>query len=427
MTKQLDSVTRNWIVVTGGSFARLGLGFVTSVVIARSLGPEAFGVFAVLATTATIAGAVGDLGLTNAAVRRITSALSRDAGRAAQIWAVYFWARLLAVGIVALLGIALAGPISRLIFSRPDDSNLLRYAFAGIIATGVSGTATAVLQATGRFGRLSGVMLANAGLTLIMAIALAYTQQLTLYTAILVLGIATSLVSFALGYRLLPGNWPLGVPGRAAFRQHGSDLMRFGYWLWVGGILSILATQLDVLLVNEWSVPATVGVYSLAVSLASRVEVINHSLYTVLLVSASTLDTPAEIRRYVRSGLLRSAVISLALLPMIPLAGPFIATFYGSEYERAADLFQSLLGVTVLNLLLTPILLLGFTFDRPGLIAATDAARVLTLVGAGLLLIPIFGVTGAIVAKLLASVAGGCVLLVLLARRPLGQRPVQAD
>jgi hypothetical protein len=34
----LDTVTQGWLVVTGGSVARLGLGFIASIIIARSLG-----------------------------------------------------------------------------------------------------------------------------------------------------------------------------------------------------------------------------------------------------------------------------------------------------------------------------------------------------------------------------------------------------
>lgn len=411
-----DTVTRDWLVVTGGSFSRLALGFIASIIIARSLGPSAFGVYAVLATSAAITGAIGDFGLTNAAVRRIVAARQREPQRAAQIWSTFFWARLLAVAGVVTLGILFAAPISRYIIGLPQESNLLRLALIGVAATALSGTVTALLQATGHFGRLAAVMLANAALTVMLAAALAQTHQLTLYTALVVLGIGTSIVSFIFGYRLLPGAWPLNLPDRETFRHDGVDLARFGAWLWIGGILSVMAAHIDLLLVNHWTLPATVGAYSLAVSLATRVEVVNHSLYTVLLVSASRIDTPAGIRHYVRSGLLRSAIICLALVPLILLAGPFIGTFYGAAFEPAVRLFQSLILVTILNILLTPLLMLAFTLDQPRLIAVTDSARVVTLLGAGIILVPAFGVSGAIAAKLVAALAGGVILAGLLHR-----------
>ena len=49
MSVRLDTITRGWAVLTGAEAVRLVLGLVASLVIARALGPEMFGVYAVLA------------------------------------------------------------------------------------------------------------------------------------------------------------------------------------------------------------------------------------------------------------------------------------------------------------------------------------------------------------------------------------------
>jgi O-antigen/teichoic acid export membrane protein len=429
LTWILDPVTRGWLVLSSGSVVRLGLGFIASVVIARALGPAAFGVYAVLATVAALGGALADLGLTTAAVRRLAPILESDHERAMVVWRVFFWLRLLVTGALVAVGVAVAGPLASFLFDDPGRSGLLRLALLGIAATALSGSVTGMLQATGHFGRLSAVLIANSGLTALLAIALATSGQLTIATALLVLGIGTSLVSFALGYRLLPGHWPLRLPGSESFSRDGMDLIRFGTWLWLGGVFSLLALYLDVLLVNHWAAAATVGTYALAVNLAVKVEVVNHSLYTVLLPDASRLRAGLDVRDYLRRSLLRSGAIGLALLPLIPLAGPLITTIYGNNYAGAVGLFQGLLAIGILNVLVMPVMMLAFTYDRPRLVALGDGVRVATLVIAGIVLIPAVGVNGAVVAKLLAALLGSGIVIFLLVRhaRAVAQRAVEID
>src|SRR5439155_26652966 len=86
----IDPVTRGWAVVTSAGVVRLGLGFVASLVIARALGPAAFGVYAVLAATVGIVGTVAEGGLTEAAVLRI-SAVGQASPDQARQRARSFW------------------------------------------------------------------------------------------------------------------------------------------------------------------------------------------------------------------------------------------------------------------------------------------------------------------------------------------------
>lgn len=413
----LDPATRNWLVVVAGSGARLALGFVASVAIARSLGPAAFGVFALLGAVANVAGAGADLGLTDAAVKRIASVWPDHPAQARERSQVFFWLRTGAVVPVVAGGSLLAGLLAREGLVRPATAALLPLALLGVAATALSGAVSALLQATGRFGRLAVVALMNAGLTVILAIALTLAGQLTLVTALVVLGIGTSLASFAVGRRLLPDRWRLHVPARAALASEGRPLLRFGRWLWVANVFAMLTAQFDVLLVAHWSDSATVGAYALALNLATKADVVNSSLYTVLLPAASSLNGAGAVRRYARQSLLRSTLIGLALLPAMPLSGFLIPFCYGPAYAPAITLFRGLLGVVIFDAFTTPLLLLSYHFNRPKLLAAAEVLRAGMLLLAGAALIPATGAPGAIVAKLAAKLAGAGLTLAALTRR----------
>jgi O-antigen/teichoic acid export membrane protein len=287
----------------------------------------------------------------------------------------------------------------------------------------MSGALSALFQATGHFGRVIVISLTNAGLTTLLAAFLVLVDRLTLGTALVVLGIGTSLASFAVGYALLPRPWRLSIPSMHTLQSEGFPLFKFGRWLWVAALFAMLTAHFDVLLVNQWAAPATVGAYALALNLATKADIVNHSLYTVLLPAASALDGKGAVNRYVRQGLIRGVFISLPLLCLIPLARPFIQFFYGPAYAPAIALFQQLLAVVLLDVFTTPFLLLTFSFNRPKLLAMAEALRAVTLVLVAAWLIPTIGPSGAIIAKFGAKVAGAALLLVVLIRQSSYNNP----
>jgi O-antigen/teichoic acid export membrane protein len=398
----------------------LAFGFVASVLIARTLGPTDFGVFAVLGAIGNIAGAIVDPGLTGAAVRGIAAAWPDQPDVARNRASVFLWLRVAAALVAVTLVAALANPLARVLLGSEDRDSVLVLALLGVAATATSGALGALLQATSHFARLGMVLLANSVLTALLAIGLAAVGWLNLVSALAVLGIGTSLVSAAVALLLLPIDARPGYPSWSSLRVEGSSFLRFGRWLWLGDSLAMLASQLDVLLVQWLIGPGVVGPYALALNLAAKVDVVNHSLYTVLLPAASSLRDAASVQQYVRRGLLRSAWITLALIPAFPIAAPFIAFFYGVDFAQSVGLFQAMLGVAIFDVWTTPLLLLAFPADRPRLLAAADTVRVGVLVLAGRALIPTIGPRGAVIARLASKVGGAALVLLALRRLSTG-------
>jgi len=402
--------------VTSAGVVRLGLGFIASLVIARALGPNDFGVYAVLAATVGIVGGLAEGGLTEAAVLRISAVWSVEGQTAVERARVFFWLRLGLAAIVVSAGCLVASVISRQMLNV--DEILLRWALLGIVATAASGAVSAMLQATGAFGRMSSLTLANTGLTALLAIGLAIGSRLDLLAALILLGIGTSLATFLLGLATLPPGWTLRLPSVQQLKNEAKELVRTGRWLWLASAFAMLTANAEVLLLNRWAALPLVGAYALALNLASKADVVNHSLYTVLLPGVSTLRERGALSGYTRRGLLRSGLIGLGLVLLIPLAEPFIVLFYGADFGPAVTFFRLLLGVMVLDVLLTPFLLLPLAYRQPRLLAAADATRAITLVVVAVAAIPIYGAFGAIAARLAARLAGaGLVLGALWLRR----------
>jgi O-antigen/teichoic acid export membrane protein len=404
----VDSISRAWAVVTSAEVARLGFGLVASFVVARSLGPADYGVYAVFAAAVGILGALAEGGLSEAAVLRLARGGLPHSARA------FVWLRIgLAVAVVALLCL-FAAPLAAYVLHIPDDGTLTRLALLGIVATACSGALSVLLQAAGRFGQMSALTLFNTALTAGLAVALALVGALNLLSALLVLGIGTSLATAALGYRLLRAD--LRAPSGGVLRGEASALLRVGRWLWVASVLAMLAANLDVLIVNRFVAPEVVGAYALAVSLASKASVVNHSLYTVLLPSVGQLSDADSMRRYLRQSLVRSGAVALLLVVCVPLAAPFVLIVYGADFAPAIPLLQLLLGVVIFDVLATPVVLLPLAYGRPRQMAAADALRAAVLAGVALALVPTVGAFGAVAARLAARVSGALLVIWLVVR-----------
>jgi O-antigen/teichoic acid export membrane protein len=414
----LDPITRGWAVVTSAGVVRLGLGFVASLVIARALGPADFGVYAVLGATVGIVGSLAEGGLTEAAVLRISAVWPGSASVAMHRARAFWWLRLLLAGSVVAVGCLVAREIST--YFLQVDEGLLRWALLGIVATAASGGVSAMLQATGAFGRMSSLTLFNTGLTAVLALLLVIIGRLDLLAALVVLGIGTSLATFVLGRRLLPPGWRLSPPAADEVRHEARLLFRTGRWLWLASLFAMLTANAEVLLLNRWAALPLVGAYALALNLATKADVVNTSLYTVLLPGVATLDDGGKVAAYVRRGIVRSGLIAIGLLVLIPISEPLIVFIYGAAFEQAAFFFRLLVGVAIFDVLLTPFLLLPLAYRQARLLAAADALRAVTLVVVALGLIPSYGAAGAIVARFLARVAGAALVLgALYVRKPL--------
>jgi O-antigen/teichoic acid export membrane protein len=404
----VDQATRDWAIVAGGQVARMVLGLVPSVLIARALGTADFGVYGVLAATSNITGVIADLGLTATAARHIAAVWPAEPVTAQQQGRVFFWTRLILAVVILSLGLLLAGPLAhRVLRLATDQATLaLRLALLSVGATALSGAMTGLLQASRQFKQLTLVSLFNTGLTAILAIGLTLAGRLDLILALVILSIGASLATFIVGRRLLPRPFDLQLPPGDVWQSEGRRFLRFSRWIAMSNILAVLTAQLDILLLNRWGTPASVGIYFLALNLVAKTDIVNQSQYTVLLPTASALQSTADVRAYLRQALKRSLSLTLALLPLFFLVTPFVHLFYGPAFALAAPLFRLLLAVVIFDAFTIPVILLAFPLNKPRLLAAADALRAGALIGGALWLIPIYGPVGVIAAKGVAKVIG---------------------
>jgi O-antigen/teichoic acid export membrane protein len=409
-------VTSDLLVTAGSRWVQIVVGLVGSVVSARVLGPTEFGLFGLVISIIMVIGTIADAGLTYSAIRLIARDLDHDVNKSHVVARAYFRLRVLSGSTMAIAGILMSGPLAWLL-GYPELVPYLQWGFLTLFSLSLSSYPNTVLVALARFRQLGITGILNAVITVAGILALYFSGVLTLGTLV-AWNVVLPLVSSIPAWLAVPHEWRpwrLWKVGGIALRSEAlHELVTFGKWIGLSLVGTMLVTQGDVLLLGKLSTPAAVGVYSVALALASRLDTVNQSLFTIMMPRASRLTGRANIRLYWRQVALGSGGLAVGLGVLAVIAQPIIIWLYGERYEDSAGLFLALLVVVLFDLATSSLFLLVFPLNRPRLLAAADWLRVAVFGLAGFLLIPIYGAFGAVAARFLARVTGTALTLLNL-------------
>jgi O-antigen/teichoic acid export membrane protein len=397
------------------------LALVGNIASARVLGPDDLGRFALVMAVITICGTLADLGMTYTAVKFIAQYVEERESTARRVARVYFVAKLLTGAVATLVVFLLAEPIALGVLNTPDLVPYLQLGAFTLIALGISSYPTTVLVGIGKFGWLGLAGVLNAAITLAGILLLLATNNLDL-GGLVMWNVALPLVSTLPAWFFIPAGW---LPWRWAKQAGYGDekeahtglarrMFDFSKWILFSNLGSIIVTQGDLLLLGRLADPSAVGVYSVALALAMRLDVLNQSIFMVMMPRASQLSGQAEMKGYLRNVLRGTWRVAAVLGVAVILAQPVIGLLYGEEYAAVAPLFLALLVVVLFDLVTSPLLLVAFPLNKPRVLAITDWLRVVVLGVAGAILIPVYGGFGAAAARLLARVTGTGVALMVL-------------
>lgn len=382
--------------------------------VARRLGPDGYGLISLVLAVVGITLTVADLGLRYAAVRTLARDLAVDPDGSARVAASYL-SLLVSINVVAtVIAVAVAYPLSEYLLSRPDAALPFRLAMMGAVPTAFSGAVAVMLQARRQFWRLAATQALTATSTLVGVGLLLELDGLTVQSVI-VLGVLAPLIGAAVAVGGIPRAWMAPIGEWPVMRRDWGELFRFSKWLWLSAVFSLLASQLDLLLVNRWTTAQAAGVYALAFNLANRLDILNQTRFTVRMPVVSALRTRDSMLAYAREALTRGAALGVLLVATAAaVARPFIVGVYGAQYAESVPVFLVLLATVLVDFVTTPLLILGFPLNAPRTLAASDVIRVVVLGLVAVWLVPQTGLIGAAVARLAGKVAGAVFTLTIL-------------
>ena len=390
---------------------------ITSVAVARLLGPSGTGTVALAVTLVAVGTTVFSLGLRSGVIYRV----SRGA------WAPRAAARAAAASALAL-GTA-GGLIGLGFYALTSGSVLEGMSPAMAIATFASLPfalawlfLAAVALAVDRYEAYGAITIVQPAAQVVLAVTLAATT-----------GTLGAVIGFAASQVVAAGAAVVLVRGRdahagAAVEHQAEELRaaaRFGLLSWGSEVLQNLNYRLDLFVLNGFGVTADVGVYSVALTVTSFAWILPSALQTVIFPRTARLDTDAEpgtggltevevaASRGTRQTVLLLIPTALALLFALLVLVPLL---YGSKFHRTTELGLILVPGTLALGLARVLVAVTSGRGRPeyslyGRLIDMPITAVLYLT-----LIPAHGATGAAIGSTISYALTGVISFVFFRR-----------
>lgn len=405
IAKKTTSLTRGSVVLTASRFVTVGLGYALNVFLARELGPELFGLLAVIITVL----AWFELFVAEALPLWVMRVVD-SAGDGALIPRVYLLAQIgLSVALGALFFIA--APLLANVFGQPDEVLLFRIAaldlplfalyslFTGVLMGGRAYMQQASAEISYYVAKLIGtVLLVGAGLAVLGAILGSIGAS-----------VAGAIVAFALIAWRFRGRKLIDSSPAHPARAHGGALL--------GSIVPavLVLSQSLVLSADLWIVkavlPAADAGFYRAAGLFAHVPIALSSgivwgLYAAYSDAHRREDT-ARMRHYVNQATrLLVAAGGAWIAIVVPTAGALLGLVFSPQYAAGATVLAILgtaTGIGILGIAMAPLLLIEG--HARGVLAAALSLVVAELVVAPIVT-PRLGTTGAALTVLAVYVIG---------------------
>lgn len=403
-----SSPLRSAALIAASTYVSTALGFIVSIVIARSLGPHDYGQYAYLVWLSGFLVTIGNHGLSISGIRFISESIGR--GELNEARNTHRWLR--QQQLASVVGVLFIFSCSTYFFKPAgwmESTELL----LGVIFTSVAGKAFYIFNISIAKGykKFSIESWSN------MIMSIAYTGG----AAILALG-HTSLMGFAIFFSAISMAHVVVVA--LFFRKEGiqagssscspellSRIKPHLLWTVVLVVVVTLSNKtLETLLLSSLTGPAEVGYFSIAAALTrGGVDLLSSALTTMLMPMMGHAYGEGGIRRV--NVLLSNSLRYFTFLGLI-LAGVGalwsemgVLMMYGPKYAPVIDVLRVMMLIGGLTLTEGAFGSLLSTTDNQKLRAQISILSVIVSIVASVTMVPLYGLEGAVISHAITRIS----------------------
>ena len=376
----------------------IGVSLLTSALLARALGPQGRGVFAIASAMGALGLQFGNLGLHSSNTYTVAREPHRLPGLIANsLWVSFVFGTFLALATqgVVMLWPGLANiPTYALFLAVVGIPFLLANMLLQNLFIGLDR-----IRVVNQFDVATKICLALLTFVLIVFRAVSVGSVLLLNALLVVAGFVWLI------RRILPlvENHPLKY-SNALFREN----LRYGFKAYLAALFMFMVLRADIFLVQHYLGFRAVGNYSLAVTIADMVMLFPTILGTLLFPRLSAMTNETERKAFMQKALVGIGAIIAVVVVLLGFSARWLVPLvYGTDYLGAVPALVWLLP-GILALALNTILMNYFASQGMPLFAVLSPfAAMVTNILLNLKLIPLFGIVGA---SLSSSIAYGMML-----------------
>lgn len=405
----MKALSQQTALVFAGKMTGACLGFVMSLLVARWMGPEEFGLFSLFIVILIFGNDVLGDGLSPGVVRFYSLYRRTDPLKAAEVLTNALALRLLLGIPVVAVGVAVGAQYAERVFHSRSYVVPVVLGLVGSLGAALWSFNLSVWQAREEFGTY-GVMVALVNVLRVLSLPVLFVG------GFLTLGGIMGAHVFVYFLCAISGIWVLRGH-LAQVRVNGAllrELFRFSKWPAMASLCFILQVNLGVPVLSYFVDAREAGLYGAGSSLLMGVDFLTVSLLTTLLPKVSQLSGLQQCRSYVQRSFPAYALIAVALLPLLFFARPLVLGLFGSAYEGTIDVFQILFVGTLGTLVTHPLYLVLYTMNRPQLHTLSGIVALVAWVLAAVWLIPQFGAVGAAWTTLFSRLVQSLMIVAIL-------------
>lgn len=407
LTMALPRFARNTLHSSlAGAFTAIG-GLLSVVIVARTLGPDGAGNVALGIWIVGVLVTICDLGLPITVARFVPDLEARDEHEAAESFAPAFFPTLLAT---TVLGATLLGLVWAFAGVLPPSFDFLPFDDQKPIIW-LSLAALFLLQAIGNYGlaKLRGQQRFDeaARLTSISF----FIQLAGVAAGGLAFGPPGALVGYGGGSLLLALHALSHTrPGARIDAELKARAWKFSLASWgVGLIAAIVWSRTELAFLNHFRGPKEAGLYSAANTLAmvaTQAPLLMTGGLLALFSELYAVGDAAGLRRAFESAVrFMSFLIFPACFGMAAIAPSLVPALFGKDFAAAADAAALLVAAQAFGAVSTVSSALLFATERNHFLVRIGLAGAAAILSAGMLVVPTYGLMGAVVSRALVQFA----------------------
>ncbi|MBN1577312.1 MAG: lipopolysaccharide biosynthesis protein [Chitinispirillaceae bacterium] len=330
-----------------------GITTVGTIILARMLTPEDFGLVTMVMVFVLLLQNFGSSGLTEALIQN-RELNHRQAS-------TLFWLQI-ASSILLMILLMAASPFIAFFYKTPQLKFITIILSISIFSSGASAIHLGIMQRNMQFHKTAIINLLGISIGTVVAIGLAAMGAA--YWSIVIRRV-TELFVICIGAWGACG-WRPGIPSR---ERKALNMYKFGLRVYANFMLNYFTRNIDKMLIGRFHGAHQLGSYDRAYHLSSRpVSQLTHPLANVGIASLSKfIDDPATYQRYFSKVIFLLAFIGMWASSVLCVAGYYlIILLLGSEWKEAGKVFLGFSpGIGIIMIYYTNVWL-HLSLGRPG-------------------------------------------------------------
>lgn len=349
---------RDCITVLGGSGFARGIALLNSVIIARFLGPERFGVFSIFYVVMILVWLLPSAFDTTFV--RYAKTSNHDAEKK-NFLKIAVFLKLTYASLVLLISYPLSYFLASCCLHKPEMKNFLIAAMSCGVFLSFLRTVASTFQEKEKFMKFAGL---HAFYSTSIFFVLIASKVLGLCVSLegvvlifLVISITVGIFSIVHLFRKVGRLLPLNID---AFKTSFS----LGKWIFGATCLYYTFQRIDTLFLAKYVEFTSVGIYFVAIQITMVISLITASLSAVFLPKASqALESKNSLKNYAKESFVGIALINTFIVLLMLLAPFLIKMLYGNEYLSASPMLKILLIGWFLYVIYLPFSFLFYAFN----------------------------------------------------------------